>query len=182
MQGSSITLSTLIPSCPASRHAGQQQHPRHRCHLSTILGHLATIPTSVAGRLATWLPAQHSNYSPLVKFEYVLTSLGSVAAYNLEHALHCRSRLLVAYSFDNSSPRNPAFASQGSATLPNQQATARQIRSQSQATSVPAAAPGTAPASTATPDSASGLPPHISDEAKQHIVAPELIGATDQQK
>eukprot|EP00965_Chrysotila_dentata_P048400 1605325-Pleurochrysis_carterae.AAC.1 len=29
--------------------------------------------------VAAWLPAQHSNYSPLIEFGYVLTSQGSVA-------------------------------------------------------------------------------------------------------
>eukprot|EP00965_Chrysotila_dentata_P006093 199662-Pleurochrysis_carterae.AAC.2 len=42
--------------------------------------------------LAIWLPAQHAKYSPLVEFGYVLTSQGGVAAYNVDHALHCRSR------------------------------------------------------------------------------------------
>eukprot|EP00965_Chrysotila_dentata_P035345 1175887-Pleurochrysis_carterae.AAC.1 len=62
--------------------------------------------------VAAWLPAQHSNYAPLIEFGYVLTSQGSVAAFNLEHALHCRSRLLIAHSFDSPSPRNPIFAAQ----------------------------------------------------------------------
>eukprot|EP00965_Chrysotila_dentata_P066666 2207230-Pleurochrysis_carterae.AAC.1 len=62
--------------------------------------------------VAAWLPAQHANYSPLIEFGYVLTSQGSVAAFNLEHALHCRSRLLIAHSFDSPSPRNPIFAAQ----------------------------------------------------------------------
>eukprot|EP00965_Chrysotila_dentata_P125706 4155273-Pleurochrysis_carterae.AAC.1 len=63
--------------------------------------------------VAAWLPSQHSNYSPLIEYGYVLTSQGSVAAYNLDHALHCRSCLLVAHSFDAPSPRNPVFTAQG---------------------------------------------------------------------
>eukprot|EP00965_Chrysotila_dentata_P256920 6212716-Pleurochrysis_carterae.AAC.3 len=78
--------------------------------------------------VAAWLPAQHSKHSPLIEFEYVLTSQGNVAAYNLDHALHCRSRLLLAHIFDSPSPRNPVFATQGSTTPANLQATTRQAR------------------------------------------------------
>eukprot|EP00965_Chrysotila_dentata_P153775 5083419-Pleurochrysis_carterae.AAC.10 len=117
---------------------------------------------------------------PLVKFGYVLRSQGSVAAYNIEHTLHCRFRLLVAYNFDNPSPLNPVFASQGSAMLPNLQATSRQRRSQTQqSASTPAAAPAAAQAPAALTVSASGLPPLTADEAKWYIIAPELIDATD---
>eukprot|EP00965_Chrysotila_dentata_P013632 451199-Pleurochrysis_carterae.AAC.1 len=84
--------------------------------------------------VAAWLPGQHSNYSPLVEYGYVLTSQGSVAACNMEHALHCRSRLLLPHTFDSPSPRNPVFASQGPVAPANLQATSRQTRSQSQAT------------------------------------------------
>eukprot|EP00965_Chrysotila_dentata_P127610 4220198-Pleurochrysis_carterae.AAC.1 len=63
--------------------------------------------------VAAWLPAQHSNYSPLIEYGYVLTSQRSVAALDMEHALHCRSRLLVAHSFDSPSPRSPVFTAQG---------------------------------------------------------------------
>eukprot|EP00965_Chrysotila_dentata_P134768 4457893-Pleurochrysis_carterae.AAC.1 len=57
--------------------------------------------------VASWLPAQHSNYSPLIEYGYVLTSQGSVATFDMDHALYSRSRLLVAHSFDSPSPRNP---------------------------------------------------------------------------
>eukprot|EP00965_Chrysotila_dentata_P105166 3473174-Pleurochrysis_carterae.AAC.1 len=60
--------------------------------------------------IAAWLPSPHSNYSPLAEYGYVLTSHGSVAAYNLDHAFHCRSRLLIAHTFDSPSPRDPMFA------------------------------------------------------------------------
>eukprot|EP00965_Chrysotila_dentata_P210684 6186034-Pleurochrysis_carterae.AAC.3 len=80
--------------------------------------------------VAAWLLAQHSNYSPLIEYGYVLTSQGSVAAYNLDHALHCRSRLLLAHTFDSPSPRNPVFATQGSTTPANLQVATRQTRSQ----------------------------------------------------
>eukprot|EP00965_Chrysotila_dentata_P143074 4727900-Pleurochrysis_carterae.AAC.1 len=80
--------------------------------------------------VAAWLPAQHSNYSPLIEYGYVLTSQGSVAAFNMEHALHCRSRLLSAHTFDSPSPLNPVFTSQGSVAPSNLQATTRQTRSQ----------------------------------------------------
>eukprot|EP00965_Chrysotila_dentata_P144787 4782254-Pleurochrysis_carterae.AAC.1 len=76
--------------------------------------------------VAAWLPAQHPNYSPLIEYGYVLTSQGSVAAANLEHALHCRSRLLLPHSFDAPSPRNPVFTAQGTAPTPNLQSTTRQ--------------------------------------------------------
>eukprot|EP00965_Chrysotila_dentata_P156888 5184073-Pleurochrysis_carterae.AAC.1 len=76
--------------------------------------------------VTTWLPAQHSNYAPLIEYGYVLTSQGSVAAYNMDHALHCRSRLLSAHTFDSPSPRNLVFATQGSVAPPNLQATTRQ--------------------------------------------------------
>eukprot|EP00965_Chrysotila_dentata_P001516 50106-Pleurochrysis_carterae.AAC.1 len=62
--------------------------------------------------IAAWLPSQHSNYAPLIEYGYVLTSQGSVAAYTLEHALHCRSRLLIAHTYDSPSPRDPVFAAQ----------------------------------------------------------------------
>eukprot|EP00965_Chrysotila_dentata_P089067 2940975-Pleurochrysis_carterae.AAC.1 len=125
--------------------------------------------------IASWLPAQHSNYSPLIEYGYVLTSQGSVAAFDMEHALHCRSRLLIAHSFDSLSPRNPVFTVQGSSRPANLQATSRQTRSQ---TAAPAAAPTAAPAA-ATSVSGSGLPPLSADESKRYIVAPELIEATD---
>eukprot|EP00965_Chrysotila_dentata_P036561 1217018-Pleurochrysis_carterae.AAC.1 len=122
--------------------------------------------------LANWLPAQHSNYAPLVEFGYVLTSRGSVTASSLDHALHCRSRLLVA--FENPLPCNPVFTTQGT------QQTSRQTRSQTQATSVPAAAGGTAAApASATTGTVSGLPPLSTDKVKRYIIAPELIEATD---
>eukprot|EP00965_Chrysotila_dentata_P107149 3540648-Pleurochrysis_carterae.AAC.1 len=57
--------------------------------------------------IAAWLPAQHSKYSPLIEYGHVLTSQGSVAAFDMEHALHCRFRLLLAHTFDSPSPRNP---------------------------------------------------------------------------
>eukprot|EP00965_Chrysotila_dentata_P102778 3393193-Pleurochrysis_carterae.AAC.1 len=126
--------------------------------------------------IAAWLPSQHA-YSTFVEYGYVRTSQGSVAAYRLEHALHCRSRLLVAHTFDSPSPRNPVFASQGSTAPANLQATTRQKRSQAQSapaqTNVSSAAPVAAPVST------SGLPPLTADEAKRYFVAPELIDATD---
>eukprot|EP00965_Chrysotila_dentata_P183142 6048103-Pleurochrysis_carterae.AAC.1 len=130
--------------------------------------------------IAAWLPAQHSNYSPIIEFGYVLTSQGSVAAFNLEHALYCRSRLLVAHSFDNPSPRNPIFAAQGTASSQNLQATSRQTRSQAQSAAASTATSTGAPAASGGPvSSASGLPPLTADEAKRYIVAPELIEATD---
>eukprot|EP00965_Chrysotila_dentata_P165398 5462145-Pleurochrysis_carterae.AAC.1 len=102
--------------------------------------------------IASWLPAQHSNYSPLIEYGYVLTSQGSVAAFDytfdIEHALHCRSRLLVAHTFDSPSPRNPVFSAQGTSLPPNLQATTRQTRSQ---TAAPTAA------STAAPTAASSV-------------------------
>eukprot|EP00965_Chrysotila_dentata_P069293 2289972-Pleurochrysis_carterae.AAC.1 len=97
----------------------------------------------------------------------------------MELALHCRSRLLVAYNFDISSLRNPVFASQGAASLSNQQTSSRQTRSQTHSTSTQAAAPTAAPALPVPSVSPSGLPPHSTDEAIYHIVAPELVDATD---
>eukprot|EP00965_Chrysotila_dentata_P096348 3184169-Pleurochrysis_carterae.AAC.2 len=127
--------------------------------------------------IAAWLPSQHSNYSPLVEYGYVLTSQGSVAAYMLYPALHCRSRLLVAHTCDSPSPRNPVFASQGSTAPANLQSTTRQTRSQSQSAPAQATAASAAPA--AAPVSVSRLPPLTADEAKRYIVAPELVDATD---
>eukprot|EP00965_Chrysotila_dentata_P092034 3038552-Pleurochrysis_carterae.AAC.1 len=51
----------------------------------------------------------------------------------MEHALHCRSRLLMPHSFDSPSPRNPVFTAAGGAQPANLQATTRQTRSQAQA-------------------------------------------------
>eukprot|EP00965_Chrysotila_dentata_P160592 5302013-Pleurochrysis_carterae.AAC.1 len=124
--------------------------------------------------IAAWLPAQHANYSPLIEYGYVLTSQGSVAAYNLDHALHCRSRLLVAHTFDSPSPRNPVFAALGPTAPPNLQATTRQTRSQAQA-----AASTAGSAAPATAASVSALPARTPDEAKRYIVAPELVDASD---
>eukprot|EP00965_Chrysotila_dentata_P041374 1372422-Pleurochrysis_carterae.AAC.1 len=36
--------------------------------------------------IAAWLPGQHSNYSPLIEYGCVLTSQGSVAAFDMDHA------------------------------------------------------------------------------------------------
>eukprot|EP00965_Chrysotila_dentata_P121764 4025376-Pleurochrysis_carterae.AAC.1 len=94
----------------------------------------------------------------------------------MEHALHCRSRLLLPHTFDSPSPRNPVFASQGPVAPSNLQATSRQTRSQSQATAAASATPAAAPATTV---SGSGLPPLTADESKRYIIAPELIDATD---
>eukprot|EP00965_Chrysotila_dentata_P067237 2225184-Pleurochrysis_carterae.AAC.3 len=116
--------------------------------------------------VAAWLPAQHSNYSSPIEFGYVLTSQGSVAACNLEHALHCRSRLLSAHSFDSPSPRNPVFTMQGSIAPSNLQSTIRRfgrfcpcvhscIRYRLRFAALTA------------------------DEFKRYIIAPELIDATD---
>eukprot|EP00965_Chrysotila_dentata_P159069 5254787-Pleurochrysis_carterae.AAC.1 len=127
--------------------------------------------------IAAWLPAQHSNYSPIIEFGYVLTSQGSVAAYD---ALHCRSRLLVAHTFDNPSPRNPIFAAQGTTLPQNLQATARQTRSQAQSAAASTATGTAAPAASGgSVSSSGGLPPLTTDEAKRYIIAPELIEATD---
>eukprot|EP00965_Chrysotila_dentata_P006049 198358-Pleurochrysis_carterae.AAC.1 len=125
--------------------------------------------------IAAWLPGQHSNYPPLIEYGYVLTSQGSVAAFNMDHALYCRSRLLVAHSFDSPSPRNPIFAASGSTQPANLQATSRQTRAQAQST----AAGTTAPASATSTVSSTGLPPLSADEAKRYIIAPELIEAND---
>eukprot|EP00965_Chrysotila_dentata_P122816 4059147-Pleurochrysis_carterae.AAC.1 len=78
----------------------------------------------------------------------------------MEHALHCRSRLLIAHSFDSPSPRSPVFTAQGTSLPPNLQATTRQTRSQAQ-TAAPTAAPASASAAPS-----SGLPPLTADEAK----------------
>eukprot|EP00965_Chrysotila_dentata_P160559 5300709-Pleurochrysis_carterae.AAC.2 len=94
-----------------------------------------------------------------------------MACYNLDHALHYRSRLLLTHTFDSPSPRNIIFATQGSTTPANLQATTRQTRSQSQ--TAPALTGSTAAASV------SALPALTADEAKQYIVAPELVDATD---
>eukprot|EP00965_Chrysotila_dentata_P127392 4213007-Pleurochrysis_carterae.AAC.1 len=94
----------------------------------------------------------------------------------MEHALHCRSRLLVAHTFDSPSPRNPVFSAQGTSRPPNLQATTRQTRSQ---TAAPTAILSTAAPAAASSVSGSGLPPLTSDESKRYIVAPEVIEATD---
>eukprot|EP00965_Chrysotila_dentata_P220309 6191702-Pleurochrysis_carterae.AAC.1 len=93
----------------------------------------------------------------------------------MEHALHCRSRLLLAHTFDSPSPRDPVFSAQGTSQPANLQATTRQTRSQ---TAAPPATSTVAPA-TASSVSGSGLPPLTADESKRYIVAPELIEATD---
>eukprot|EP00965_Chrysotila_dentata_P154050 5091718-Pleurochrysis_carterae.AAC.1 len=130
--------------------------------------------------IAAWLPAQHSNHSPIIEFGCVLTSQGSVAAFNLDHALHCRSRLLVAHTFDNPLPRNPIFVAQGTALPQNLQATTRQTRSQAQTAATSTAAGTGAPAASGgSVSSSGGLPPLTTDEAKRYIIAPELIEATD---
>eukprot|EP00965_Chrysotila_dentata_P212319 6186960-Pleurochrysis_carterae.AAC.1 len=97
----------------------------------------------------------------------------------MEHALHCRSRLLVPHSFDSPSPRNPIFTAAGATQPTNLQATTRQTRSQAQSAAATAASGTLAPAVPARSVSSSGLPPLTADEAKRYIIAPELIEATD---
>eukprot|EP00965_Chrysotila_dentata_P100215 3310617-Pleurochrysis_carterae.AAC.1 len=67
----------------------------------------------------------------------------------MEHALHCRSRLLVAHSFDSPSSRNPVFAFSGTTQPANLQATTRQTRSQAQSASASTAAGTLAPTAAA---------------------------------
>eukprot|EP00965_Chrysotila_dentata_P037809 1257201-Pleurochrysis_carterae.AAC.1 len=44
--------------------------------------------------LAAWLPTKNADFATLVEFGYVLTSQGKVATYDMDHAIHCRSRLV----------------------------------------------------------------------------------------
>eukprot|EP00965_Chrysotila_dentata_P231147 6198180-Pleurochrysis_carterae.AAC.1 len=93
----------------------------------------------------------------------------------MEHASHCRSRLLSAHTFDSPSPCNPVFAIQGSIAPSNLQATTRQTRSKSQTTTTPASSAAAAPVSATLSVSASGLQPLMADESKRYIVASELM-------
>eukprot|EP00965_Chrysotila_dentata_P225721 6194941-Pleurochrysis_carterae.AAC.1 len=55
--------------------------------------------------LAAWLPTKNADFATLVEFGYVLTSQGKVATYDMDHAIHCRSRLIKSYTYDDPSPR-----------------------------------------------------------------------------
>eukprot|EP00965_Chrysotila_dentata_P076002 2511711-Pleurochrysis_carterae.AAC.1 len=73
----------------------------------------------------------------------------------MDHALYCRSRLLVAHSFDWPSPRNPVFAATDTTQPANLQATSHRTRSQAQSAAATTASGTLAPAAPASSVSSS---------------------------